>query len=391
MTDPTRTDPLAELRHELRTPINHILGYAEILLEDAAEGATAPFQPALREIHTAGKTLLERITEALAPTRTTVSDAVLRKLGADLLAPLERLLGFTDYLLERTNDPALHSFKSDVEKVHQGGIDLLTLIDRRLASALEGLQSGQIPRPADSGRYAAVVAARPARILVVDDNAANRDVLGRRLERFGYGVAYSADGEKALARVRAEPFDLVLLDIMMPGIDGVQVLETMKAAAELRDIPVVMISAVDDVANIVRCIERGAEDYLFKPFDPVLLRARVGACLEKKRLRDLELDYLRHVSAVTAAAAQVESGRFDPVALDAVAGRDDELGQLARVFGRMAQEVVAREARLRQQVQALTIEIDEARKAKQVAEITESDYFQTLQRRAESLRERKRR
>jgi DNA-binding response OmpR family regulator len=136
----------------------------------------------------------------------------------------------------------------------------------------------------------------------------------------------------------------------------------------------------------VRCIELGAEDYLPKPFDPVLLRARIGACLEKKRLRDQEIEYLRNVDRVTAAAAAVEAGKFDVATIEGVAQRSDELGQLARVFGRMAREVHAREQRLKQEVRQLRIEIDETRTARQVAEITETDYFQDLQKQVDKLR-----
>jgi two-component system cell cycle response regulator len=160
----------------------------------------------------------------------------------------------------------------------------------------------------------------------------------------------------------------------------------MKADSHLRDIPVIMISALDDIKSVVRCIEMGAEDYLPKPFDPVLLRARIGACLEKKRLRDLEIEYLRNVDHVTAAAAAVEAGEFDPATIEQVASRSDELGQLARVFQRMAREVYAREQRLKQEVHRLRIEIDERRTARQVAEITETDYFQELQRKVDTLR-----
>jgi len=229
-----------------------------------------------------------------------------------------------------------------------------------------------------------------SRVLVVDDNETNRDMLGRRLERHGYAVAEAADGRQALAMVRGGGFDLVLLDIMMPEVDGYQVLAEMKAAPELRDVPVIMISALDEIASVVRCIEMGAEDYLPKPFDPVLLQARVGACLEKKRLRDQELEYLRNVATVTAAAAAVESGAFDPDSLGPVAGREDALGQLARVFQHMAREVYAREQRLKQEVQELRVQIDEARKARQVAEITGTDYFQDLQQKAQDLRRRAR-
>jgi len=118
----------------------------------------------------------------------------------------------------------------------------------------------------------------------------------------------------------------------------------------------------------------------------VMLRARIGASLEKKRLRDAEVEYLRNVDRVTAAAAAVETGDFEPGSIEVVAGRQDELGQLARVFRRMAREVRAREQRLKQEVRQLRIEIDETRTARQVAEITETDYFQDLQSKVDKLR-----
>ena len=148
-----------------------------------------------------------------------------------------------------------------------------------------------------------------------------------------------------------------------------------------------MISALDELESVVQCIELGAEDYLPKPFNPTLLRARIDAGLEKKRLRDQEVDYLRQVARVTAAAAAVEAARFEPSSLEGVAARDDALGQLARVFRRMAREVEAREERLRRQVRELRIEIDEARQARKVAEITESAYFRRLRGEAAALRQ----
>lgn len=129
--------------------------------------------------------------------------------------------------------------------------------------------------------------ATPARILVVDDNEMNRDMLSRRLERQGYEVSIAENGLRALELMQENPFDLVLLDIMMPRMTGYEVLEHVKADDALRDIPIIMISAVDDLDSVVRCIEMGAEDYLFKPFNPVLLKARIGASLDKKRARDL--------------------------------------------------------------------------------------------------------
>lgn len=132
-------------------------------------------------------------------------------------------------------------------------------------------------------------------ILVVDDNENNRELLARRLKRQGYSVAVADHGRTGLELVRTAPFDMVLLDIMMPEMDGYEVLAQLKADPLLRHIPVIMISALDDIDSVVRCIEMGAEDYLFKPFNPVLLQARIGAGLEKKRLRDQEQAYLRSV------------------------------------------------------------------------------------------------
>ncbi|MGD1809238.1 adenylate/guanylate cyclase domain-containing protein [Dapis sp. BLCC M126] len=133
-------------------------------------------------------------------------------------------------------------------------------------------------------------------VLVVDDNQVNRDLLARRVKRQGHVISSASDGFQALEMMKTEPFDLVLLDIMMPQMNGYQVLETLKADPKLRHIPVIMISAVDDIDSIVRCIELGAEDYLSKPFNPVLLKARINACLEKKRLRDQEQAYLKRLA-----------------------------------------------------------------------------------------------
>jgi two-component system cell cycle response regulator len=160
----------------------------------------------------------------------------------------------------------------------------------------------------------------------------------------------------------------------------------LKADPRHADLPVLIFSALDEQGSVARCIEAGAEDYLPKGVDPVLLRARMGACLRKKRARDQELAYLRDVRVLTAGAAALQAGELDGAPLDGVAGRLDALGTLARVFVGMAREVRARESRLAAQVAELRIEIDEARKARAVAEIVETDYFQDLQRRAAELR-----
>jgi two-component system, cell cycle response regulator len=223
-------------------------------------------------------------------------------------------------------------------------------------------------------------------ILVVDDDPINRKILSRSLEGEGHLVRTADDGSSALEILRDETVDIVLLDVLMPGMDGVEVLKRMKADTKLKHLPVIVISALEEMDTVVRCIEMGAEDYLSKPFDRVLLRARLNAALTKKRFHDLELEYIEQVGYVTAAAAAVEGGTFEPRSLDVVAKREDALGRLAQIFRRMAIEVEARAERLRREVKMLRIEIDESRAAKQVMEITETDYFQKLQQKVADLR-----
>ncbi len=223
-------------------------------------------------------------------------------------------------------------------------------------------------------------------ILVVDDDMLNRVVLSTNLAEQGYTVEMAENGRQALEMIGAQAFDVVLLDLVMPEMDGFQVLEQMKQDPVQREIPVIVISAVDEMDSIIRCIEMGATDYLPKPFDAALLRARLNASLANKRLRDIELEYLEQVNHVIRAAASVESGTFEYASLNPVAARTDALGQLARVFQNMALQVYAREQSLRQQVQDLRIEIDKVKQARQVSEITETDYFRDLVDKAETLR-----
>ena len=126
-------------------------------------------------------------------------------------------------------------------------------------------------------------------LLIVDDNEANRDILRRRLKQQGHQITTAQNGQQALDYLAAQTFDVLLLDIVMPVLDGYEVLRRIKADDALRHLPVIMISALDEMESVIRCIEMGADDFLPKPYDPILLQARIGACLEKKRLRDREI------------------------------------------------------------------------------------------------------
>jgi adenylate cyclase len=228
------------LRHDLRTPLNAIKGYSELLIEDMEADGAHP----LRE------------------------DLVKLKDSAD------QLLGQIDAMatLAQRKDAG-----SDTDDSRAKQTDILSDVLRTIK-----------PLPADEARAATPSSA----ILVVDDNASNRDVLARRLTREGHAVVTAANGALALELVERQDFDIILLDLIMPEMSGYEVLRRLKTAERTSHIPVIVISALDEIDTVVRCIEAGAEDYLTKPFNPILLRARVGASLEKKWLRDREKKFI---------------------------------------------------------------------------------------------------
>ena len=152
------------------------------------------------------------------------------------------------------------------------------------------------------------IARGTAQLLVVDDNKVNRLLLSRNLELMGHRVTMAENGRVALATLRHGGCDLVLLDIEMPEMDGFQVLEQIRGDLQLRDVPVLVTSSVEGLDNVVRCIELGAEDYLPKPINPVLLKARIGASLEKKRLRDQQKDLVRRFATPEVAQDLQRSG-----------------------------------------------------------------------------------
>ena len=406
--DRTRRALLASLRHELRTPLNAFIGYSEMLLEDVADQGSESVCSGLRKIHSAGSQLLVLVNDTLDPAKGAAGkpNVDLKSIGAnlhhDLRTPINTVIGYSETLHEELEALGQADIIPDLQKIHSAAERFLALIDDVVN--ISKIEAGEMAPHLQASDTSAIIqgvvtdvgsleedAVEEAQtdqspLLIVDDNEINRDVLARHLGRQGYTTAVAENGRQALEMIRMQEFGLLLLDVMMPEMNGYQVLRHLKTDPHLRDIPVIMISALDDIESVVRCIEMGAEDYLPKPFDPVLLRARIGACLEKKRLRDLEIEYLRNVDHVTAAAAAVEAGEFDPATIEQVAARSDALGQLARVFQRMAREVYAREQRLKQEVRQLRIEIDETRTARQVAEITETDYFQDLQRKVDTLR-----
>lgn len=177
------------------------------------------------------------------------------------------------------------------------------------AAAPGAVPAARSDLPATAARSPSAGPASRARLLVADDNKVNRLLLCRSLELMGHDVASVDNGRSALEKLRAERFDLLLLDLEMPELDGFGLLEQRSADVALRDVPVIVTSSLEGVAAVARCIELGADDYLHKPVNPVLLKARVGATLDRKRLRDRERELLARL--VPDAATAVEGQRTE--------------------------------------------------------------------------------
>jgi CheY-like chemotaxis protein len=270
---------LARLRHELRTPFNQLLGYTAILLEDADQGGFREAVPAVTGIQTEGRALLERIQTAL-PDSGGVSVEQLRALESEVRPEAERLLDASIALGVRLRDLKAADALADANRMSDALRKLLSVVQwvPRGSKVPEVQIAGRV-EPVAPRALPEVAQALTGRLLIVEDDDANRDLLRRRLEREGHQVQEAGNGMQALQELNAGVYDLMLLDVIMPEMDGYELLARLKQNPALRDLPVVMISALDETQSMVRCIEMGAEDYLAKPFDPGLLRARIGESL----------------------------------------------------------------------------------------------------------------
>lgn len=228
----------------------------------------------------------ETDTDTDSATMTQVSPQLLH----DLRSPLNQIIGYSEMLREDAQTQGREDVVTDLGRIAAAGHRLLALLDGNFTTQPERAAlhlADDDPSPSPQGVLQDPNVA-PGLLLVVDDDAANRDVLSRRLTQQGHEVVTASNGSETLRLMHEHAFDAVLLDIMMPDMDGYELLGHIKRDERLQHIPVIMVSALSEVQSVVRCIDAGAEDYLTKPFNPVLLRARIGASLEKKRGRDRE-------------------------------------------------------------------------------------------------------
>ena len=340
---------LTQRKNELLARINEIGERATALLEERVIAGSERFQRDLGTIREYSVRLGSMVVEAIRPGGLAANEesgplppeAVAKALNHDMRSLLTVILGYAEDLIRVAPRFLFGDFLPELTHVQKLGRRTLALIDEIVSELRnpprEGLESSIGETSETASPFAVVVEEMDAsttsrsvesgRILVVEDNPSIREILVRYLEGQGHDVQAASDGVEALERVLAGDPELILLDIVMPRLNGFQVLAQLKADPRWRETPVVMISGLDDMEGIARCIGMGAEDVLPKPFNRVMLKARVEACLEKKRLRDRaeqqrsRLDELLHeilpasIVAELAASKTVPPRRHDDVAV----------------------------------------------------------------------------
>ena len=303
----TKDAYLGKARHNLKNPINAILGYSEMLIEDCEdEGNDQPIAD-LTKLYNAGQEILSVIEKnfderALEnPHNTLVTLA--KETEISIREPLNTIIGYSELLLEDNESIEIDNFKSDINRISESG----RLLEKELGNIIKfSANDLQLLQDNDSNEahYSMVQDVmdsiqpidenddRPrilGKLLVVDDNKNNTELLMKRLQKQGHNVVTANNGREAMVSlIENEDTDLILLDIVMPEMNGYEVLKFIKNDKRYHELPVIMISSMDDTDSIYRCIEAGADDYITKPFEKSILDARIESCMEKKKLRDKE-------------------------------------------------------------------------------------------------------
>jgi class 3 adenylate cyclase len=317
----------AFLRQELTSPTVAMTGFLDVLIVEARRSHLDEAVVDLTRMRAASVELGALVngvidTPETIPSEQEAIEAFRKRLRHDLRTPLITIKGFATILIEDLKDSRHKRLLHELEKVLTVAEELRAqidaLVDRAGQSSIEPRLKPARPismvgdmlsvvAPVDLGSET-IWRGQPSRILIVDETAANRDLLAPRLLREGHEIETAENAADALDRLVGVTFDLILLDFILPGMDGLELLCRLKSNLHTRHIPVIMISALDEADGAIRCIEAGAEDYLPKPFNPVLLRARINASLEKKWLRDRERSHFEEM--------RVEKQRWEALLLN---------------------------------------------------------------------------
>jgi adenylate cyclase len=304
---------LSVVWQDLTDPVLAIVNYQEIIVEEAERFGLTDCQADLDRVLVAARALNELVeglrgpmTKAGAENNLAGFQATLRH---DLRTPLNAIIGYSEMVLEYVEDDArTDMLRADIARLLAEARQLLDRVDAIVDFERAGANTA-IGAGAGDGAQAAIrellqtlrprreseIRKESGRILAVDDNKSNRDLLKRRLTHEGHSVVVCESGRRALAILETQSFDLILLDLLMPDMNGIEVLDRLKNDVQWHQIPVIMISGLQETDAAIRCIEAGAEDYLTKPFNLVLLRARINACLERKHWREREREYLKRL------------------------------------------------------------------------------------------------
>jgi class 3 adenylate cyclase len=291
----------AQVIQAVAGPAHAIVGYQELLVEDVRKEGPADALPDLQRVLDAANGLAALVDRALtaAMEGAAMDGAAKAALRHDLRTPINGIVGYLEMVAEDFGDALTDRMAADADRILAAARDLLGIIDAIVDNAAPATLDAD---PSITAALTRAVAAQSsatapdrARVLVIDDVEANRDLLARRLFRDGHVVEAVASASEALAMLRRGRFDIALVDVIMPDMNGIELLQNLKSSDAWRDMSVIMVSGLDDNDAVVRCIALGAEDYLPKPVDAVLLRARLSACLERRRWREQEQRYLAQI------------------------------------------------------------------------------------------------
>ncbi len=303
----TKEAYLGKARHNLKNPINAILAYSEMLIEDCEdEGIEHPIDD-LNRLNKAGLEILSIIEKnfderALEDPHSTLV-TLAKETEVSIREPLNTIIGYSELLLEDNESIGIDNFNSDINRISESG----RLLEKELGNIINFNGDELNPKKddnSDDSQYSMVQDVmesihpidvekdRPqilGKLLVVDDNINNTELLKKRLLKQGHEVVTANDGREATTSlIENANIDLILLDIVMPEMNGFEVLKFIRNDNRFHELPVIMISSMDDTDSIYRCIEAGADDYITKPFERSILDARIASCMEKKKLRDKE-------------------------------------------------------------------------------------------------------
>jgi sigma-B regulation protein RsbU (phosphoserine phosphatase) len=336
-------DYFAELRHDLYNPINQIIGFSELIEEDFAEEQTFSLED-LHKIRAAAEMLSSLVKTRVKPS----SNLSLSERPLSNIETGEKPL------------PA-KAFKDD------------------LSHSITDIEAQNINKDMPFGK-----------VLAVDDDGFNLDILAKFLHKQGHVVTTAEDGLEALDILSKTSFDLILLDVMMPNLDGFETLKRIKEQENLLSTPVIMISALDELSSVIKCIECGAEDYLPKPYNSTLLRARVGACLERKAWVDRHLDLIDKLEeSQKIIDAEIKNSEAQLKILhDKYQGVVDVI-PLVDAFARMNASLVGQRRQIAETLQDVQIKINRTKVSAQVRTIISNPQFSSLSDRAKAMRARR--